>query len=188
MLEDKLHLTVRLKHNGALVKGADATRSLHPTEQVNRDAGSLLAGRIKEGILNILRRLIAIHSRSPLVIRLRPSICRPITAMGGLNATACSWKPSTATGTRGDIPPDLHFTGSQSQRVVACTIRRSAKVFNLKLPLNGARFDITAAARADFRSNSAQAGFPMLSRWRLRDPHSAHPVSGGDRCTNSLQL
>jgi len=65
MLENELLLTVRLQNHGVLVKGADAARQLHTAEQINRDARSLFAGRVKEGILNVLRRLIAVHSRSP---------------------------------------------------------------------------------------------------------------------------
>ncbi len=65
VLEDELLLSVGLKHHGILVEGPNAPGQLHPTQQVNRDAQSLFAGGVQEGILDILRRLAVFHSRSP---------------------------------------------------------------------------------------------------------------------------
>jgi hypothetical protein len=91
VLEDELLLTVRLQYHGVLVEGADAARQLYATQQVNRDAESLLAGRVKEGILDVLRRLIAIHSRSPRFLNCEPSTHCP-TCVGSFNSkqTTCS--------------------------------------------------------------------------------------------------
>jgi len=65
MFEDELLLTVRLQNHGVLVERADSARKLHTTQEVDRDAGSLFAGCVEEGILYVLRRLVIFHCRSP---------------------------------------------------------------------------------------------------------------------------
>ncbi len=65
MLEDQLLLSIGFQHHGILVEGATAARKLNSAQQLNRDAQSLFAGCIEEGILDILRRLAVFHSRSP---------------------------------------------------------------------------------------------------------------------------
>src|SRR4029077_4058463 len=112
VLEDELLLTVRLQHHGVLVKRADAARQLDPAEQVNRNAGSLFTGRIKEGILNILRRLIAVHSRSPQLCRLQLSNCQPIAQWAGAKQQHVPGSLPAATGTRGDRPTGPRLRGS----------------------------------------------------------------------------
>jgi hypothetical protein len=64
VFEDQLLLVVGVEHDGILVEGADAARELDSAQQVNGDVGSLLACRIEEGVLDVLRRLI-FHRRSP---------------------------------------------------------------------------------------------------------------------------
>src|ERR1700722_6299108 len=61
MFEDQLFLTVSFKHHGILVERTDAAGQLHPAHQVDRDIQPLLTGCVEEGILNVLRRLAAIH-------------------------------------------------------------------------------------------------------------------------------
>src|ERR1700692_816636 len=68
MFEDQLFLSVGFEHYGILVEGTDAARQLHPAHQVNGNVQPLLTSRVEEGILNVLRRLAAFHSRSPLVL------------------------------------------------------------------------------------------------------------------------
>src|SRR5579872_3160129 len=65
MLEDQLLLSVGLQNNGVFVEGAYTARQLYSAKKVNRDVQAFLASRIQEGILYILRRLAAVHSRSP---------------------------------------------------------------------------------------------------------------------------
>src|SRR5579859_7646957 len=131
VLEDELLLTVRLQHHGVLVEGADAARQFHPAEQVNGDACSLFAGRVKEGILNVLRRLIAVHSRSPWLCTANFPACQ---------STGASWTGSNPQHVPGTFPQPqeqggqprcerwtsaLRYSGSD-----VCTIRRSAALFN----------------------------------------------------------
>jgi hypothetical protein len=58
MLEDQLLLIVGLEHDGIFVKRTDASGELDPAQQVDGDIQSFLASGVKEGVLNILRRLV----------------------------------------------------------------------------------------------------------------------------------
>src|SRR5215469_6888027 len=95
-----------------------------------------------------------------------------------------------ATGTRGDTPTGPALHRGQPQRVDACTIRRSANVFNRKLPLDGAGFDIAVGARADFRSNSSTGGIsecPAVGVWGIPVLHTEFPeeIDAPFRCSFS---
>src|SRR5215470_11638145 len=58
MLEDQLLLIVGLQHHRILVERPDPARQLHPTQQIDRDVALFFAGRVEEGILDVLRRLV----------------------------------------------------------------------------------------------------------------------------------
>src|SRR5438477_2408780 len=58
MLEDKLLLVAGFKYHRILVEGANASRELDAAEEVNGDGDFILAGRVEERILYILRRLV----------------------------------------------------------------------------------------------------------------------------------
>src|SRR5579864_545415 len=103
VLEDELLLPVCLQHNGVLIKGTNAARQLDPAEQINRDAGALFAGCVEEGILNVLRRLIAIHSRSPRCVDCeRLLTCRKLVPEQAQSNSVFPEAFPHATGTRGD--------------------------------------------------------------------------------------
>src|SRR5579864_62155 len=95
VFEDELLLPVRLEHYGVLIEGTNAARQLHPAEQINGDAGSLFAGRVEEGILDVLRRLIAVHSRSPRFLNCGRSTHPPNFGNAGLKSYIMLPKPPT---------------------------------------------------------------------------------------------
>src|SRR5947207_6998358 len=122
VLEDQLLLVVGLEHDRIFVERANTARQLHAAEQINGDARPLLASRIEEGILNILRRLI-FQSRSPL---LSCAIC----SLGGLQT---AWS-STSLALR-ERPLD-----SSSQRSAVATFVQyglSAQFFKADLNFFG---------------------------------------------------
>src|ERR1700732_1824918 len=61
MFKDQLFLSVGFKHDGILIERTDAACQLDPTHEVNSNVQPLLTSCIEEGILNVLRRLAAIH-------------------------------------------------------------------------------------------------------------------------------
>src|SRR5271163_4410650 len=68
VLEDQLLLAVSFQNHGVLIEGTNTARQLYSAQQINRYAQPLLAGCVEEGILNVLRRLAIVHSRSPWVL------------------------------------------------------------------------------------------------------------------------
>src|SRR5262245_713315 len=65
VLEDQLLLVVGFKYDRIFIERANPARKFYSTHQINRDAAPLLTRRVKEGILNILRRRLILHCRSP---------------------------------------------------------------------------------------------------------------------------
>src|SRR3984957_2526869 len=65
VFEDQLFLAAGLKHHRIFVETTDAARQLDTAQKINRNAHPLLAGRVQEGILYVLRRLVIFHCRSP---------------------------------------------------------------------------------------------------------------------------
>ncbi len=57
MFEDQLFLVVGFEHDGILVEGANAPREFDSAQQVDGDIGPLLACRIEESVLDVLRWL-----------------------------------------------------------------------------------------------------------------------------------
>src|SRR6267154_3261635 len=76
MFKDQLLLSICLQHHRVLVEGTDTACQLHSAQQVDCYVQPLFAGCVEEGILNVLRRLAAFHSRSPLILDLRHTNCK----------------------------------------------------------------------------------------------------------------
>jgi hypothetical protein len=58
MLENELFLIVGFQDYRILIKGPNAAREFHATEQINGDLDSVLARSVEERVLNVLCRLI----------------------------------------------------------------------------------------------------------------------------------
>jgi hypothetical protein len=67
VLEDQLLLIIRVQDNRIFIEGTDAPCQLYPAQKINRDIHLFFTGSIKEGILNVLCRLV-LHRRSLLIL------------------------------------------------------------------------------------------------------------------------
>jgi hypothetical protein len=65
MLENELFLIVAFEHDGIFVERPDLAGEFHSAKEVNRDGRLILARRIQERILDVLRRLCVHFCRSP---------------------------------------------------------------------------------------------------------------------------
>src|SRR5215468_6231108 len=120
MLEDQLLLIVGLQHHRILVERPDPARQLHPTQQIDRDVELFFAGRVEEGILDILRRLV-FHLPISLYI-------------GRSFSISCSSQPVAQAAERPRDNPSQpgfgRYSGTGPFAAVHRTIRRHAGLFN----------------------------------------------------------
>src|SRR5882757_5624405 len=134
MFKDQLLLSICLQHHRVLVEGTDTACQLHSAQQVDCYVQPLFAGRVEEGILNVLRRLAAFHSRSPLILDLRHTNCKTTARSSRFRMRNTGGQPASS---------QPEFPSRAAWQIAASTIRPPRSVYNPEL----AEIDFVAIVR-----------------------------------------